>query len=240
MENQHRTLPLNMNHITNSNYLTIIHSDLLKQETLDDIIKTVEDNYIRIKDFFNISIIVPIVIYVFSTQKEMHQFIAGKDMQNWVVGFGNKAGIKIVDPNLADKLGRTYNGIIQVVVHELTHVLNNLSAKVEWQIKVMREGIAAFMSNQHYIPGIKKWLNNLDLAAETLFNQDNSDDFAQNGGYQLSYTVIEYIIKKYGEEKLKEYFLSTEPAPFKILNIEPDDFINDWKNFLNETYGEAQ
>jgi hypothetical protein len=100
----------------------------------------------------------------------------------------------------------------------------------------MSEGIAAYLSGQHRVESIKTGLCDANKKVCEIFEVNTSEEFANCGGYIFSYTVIEYIIHVYGEAKLQEYFLSQDFAPFEILNVEPNQFIDGWKNFLRETY----
>jgi hypothetical protein len=238
MEYKVRKLPESMGLVTHSQYLTIIHAASLKQETLEDIISKVEEKYEKIKDFFAIEVIVPVSIFVFPNQLTLHLFEYNQEAANWIVGVGDEMGIRIINPDIAESVGRTYSSLIKTIIHELTHVLNHISLKGNGQTKIMGEGIASYMAEQHHIGMIKKNLTNIDNIAEVLFNTDDSEEFSQNSGYAYSYTVIEYILNRYGENKLQEYFLSQVEEPFETLKVDRNKFIQDWKQYLHQIYSD--
>ena len=70
------------------------------------------------------------------------------------------------------------------------------------------------------IPSLKSLNENFDL---------------QKGSYPFSCTIVEYVIKTYGYEKLN--LIIKEPDNIEnILGISSDEFEEVWKSYLTEYY----
>lgn len=67
------------------------------------------------------------------------------------------------------------------------------------------------------------------------FSQLNSIKFAELGGYQFSYTIIEYIIENYGYEEMRKIIKSPNLIE-EILGISKSQLEQDWIKYLDEKY----
>jgi hypothetical protein len=218
--------------------ITIIHSDSLKKEVIKDIVIAIKSKYTKLEKFFQVSN-VDVTIFVFADQLSLHIFACGSVQPSWMVGFGGDKKIMILDPSTAEQVGKTYQDMIKTVVHELVHVFswhNNCH-----KLAIMTEGIAEHFAERYNYEDIKHLARNINNLSDKTFklwlNAKTSEELgSRQGGYLAAYTIIEYIIRTYGAEKLKEYFFSKDVAPFENLNVEPSQFIEGWKNFLRETY----
>ncbi len=219
--------------VDNKSELSLYHNKNLKRETLRDITENIIKNYEKLRNFFNAPII-SIPIFIFPDQKSFHLFVRGQECPEWLVGMGGRGGIKVIDPNVAEHCGRTYQDIMQVIIHEMVHVFTNLYG---WKIRPLSEGIALYFAEQCRSENVKNLVTKNNINPGKIFNAKDENEFADLGGYTYSYTVIEFFIKTFGEAKLKEYFVSEEFAPFKLLGVEPDNFISSWEDWLLQTYG---
>ncbi len=220
--------------VDDNGHFTVIHFDGLRQETLKDIVNALEKSYDYIRKFFRAPVI-NIPIFVFPDMHSFHLFVLGHDGETWLVGFGGRNGIKIVNPDVAHSYGMAREDIIKVVVHEMIHVFENLYGHSK--IPVMSEGIALYFAEQKNINSIKTAIKNINEISEHLFKTQSCNELGGvRGAYSLAYTVIEYILENYGEEKLQLYFLSQSKEPFEILGTKEKEFIEGWKEYVRKIY----
>ncbi|MDR2338056.1 MAG: hypothetical protein LBE20_05360 [Deltaproteobacteria bacterium] len=231
-----RKLPPSINVVTytDSRYFKLLHSEDLSPVVLDDIINELEELNLKLRSFFQRPKGI-IFIFIFPDQETYHLFSFEKQMPRWFLGSGSYGEVKVIDPSFADKLGRTYEFMIQTVKHELVHVFTCFEKN---KATLFYEGVATYFAGQKFLPEINSWMSDTNKDLTKIFYTDYENaEFPKAGGYIFSYTVIEYIIDKYGEDKLQEYFLSQDIEPYNILKVKKDDFISNWKEWLLKTYG---
>jgi hypothetical protein len=125
--------------------------------------------------------------------------------------------------------------MLQCVVHEIVHIFTHLG--YHKKSTVMSEGIAEYFAEQRNQSGIEAAVKNISEIANDLFNAKSSSELGRiNYGYDLAYTVVDYMFKKYDEAKVQKYFTSRDFEPFELLNVQRDDFISGWIDFVLENY----
>lgn len=155
----------------------------------------------------------------------------------WIRGGVTGDTIVIASPINPPKGSNFYN-VLNTVVHEFVHVIiNEINDNTpRW----LNEGVASFEGKDNSEDWIKKTIkkaleeNNLPK----LKDLDTGDDFRKFfdiDGYQYSYTIIEFIVNKFGYEKLHN--LLEEPHNFQgVFNMSEDEFESKWGEFLKENY----
>jgi hypothetical protein len=207
---------------------------ILNKKTLEDFVSAIDAKIGEIRKFFNQPAI-NIPIFIFPNQQSLHSFVIGSKGEDWLVGFGGAGSVKIIDPDMATNYNKTYQGILKCVVHEIVHIFTNLGYRKK--SIVMSEGIAEYFAEQHNQGAIEAAAKNIYEIANDLFNAKSSVELGHvNYGYDLAYTVADYMLKKYDETKVQEYFASRDFEPFELLNIERNDFISNWANFVVKNY----
>ncbi len=238
-----KVLPENMHNIAYFSDFRIIHTESLTVNTLSDIARVVNLNLKRIKQFFDLYD-VKFPVYVFESREIYHNFIFGKQGEPWMVGSSFNDSVAIIDPGKIEKdTGHNYEQMLQVLVHEITHLFTFWRGNNKKK-RYMTEGIAAYIAGQFgdkRAETVKKSLTDIDYFAEEIFK--GSYDSVRFGnelyGYPLSWTIIDYIIKTFGDDPLKEYFRSREYNPFKFIKVDFDEFIENWKQYLRDSFGEC-
>ena len=196
---------------------------------IKDLIKTLEDNYTRITDDLDASLNKKASIYIYSDLSTFHAAINQPDAPSWVVGIAlpGTTTIKIVNPSNAD--GRPYSDMMKVIVHEFTHIVTmNINSDVYNIPLWLSEGIAVFEAEQS--EGTAEVISRAKSSNEypTLKSiESGTNNFGTRGGYQFSYSIIEYMVNTYGYDKV--IALIKSPSEFeKILGLSEEDFQKEW------------
>jgi hypothetical protein len=171
-------------------------------------------------------------------QKEWN--LPGFKSECWMVASGVSSRLDIISPKLWDSQSceHYYSETIhtqQLITHELVHVYHgqlNISPDfantegIDWFI----EGLATFASGQCDSARI----NAVKKAIIENRNPENLDSFWTGElKYALSGSVVMYIDKKYGREKLKELLpLNTKSQILSVLKTSESDLLENWKKYI--------
>lgn len=112
------------------------------------------------------------------------------------------------------------------MIHLLLHEMNGEIPK--W----LDEGIASYIGQDNNLSWIEKTVK--DLKPPNLDELNTGDDyerFFQRGGYQFSYTIVEFIVSAYGYDKLLR--LIHFPEDFEgSIGLSKTDFEKRWHHEL--------
>jgi RNA polymerase sigma-70 factor (ECF subfamily) len=176
---------------------------------------------------------VEVEVKIYPDLKSFHEFGFGeKDLPDWLVGIANYGDIRSVSPLNSGPV-HDYGSILKVIVHEMTHIfIDNIGGKLthRW----LHEGLAGYESGQMNDKRRKDIAERIQLEQIPTF-EDMSKDFKEVGGYQFSYTIVEFIIKKYGMEKIIELIKNSTDIQL-VLKMNYDEFREKWIEFLKENY----
>lgn len=205
---------------------------------LNDLANNLNDNYKRITNDLHATIPGRVNIYMYPDLITFHKEINQPNAPNWVVGTAcQNNSIKMVSP-LNSGGTHSYNEMVQVIVHEFTHiVISSINSNVNVIPIWLNEGTAEFEAKQ-MTEGYKKTLKNklLQNYYPTLSDlEKDTYTFGNDGGYQYSYTIVDYIVKNYGYDKLRDLIKS--PFDFLgVLGISEGEFQKSWTNYLIQNY----
>lgn len=190
-------------------------------KVLDSLAITLENNYSRITNHLGIQIDKKIKVKVFPNIQAFHAAINLPDAPDWVVGGTlNTDEIMMVSP-LNPGSVHTYESLMQVIVHEFTHIAvyyahgdKGVTGLPRW----LNEGYAQYEAgqvNEH----IRKIVE-LSVIAKTPPTWTQLDtvsfmEFGNMNGYGLSVTIVEFLVVTYGIDKL--VLLIKEPENFEII-----------------------
>jgi hypothetical protein len=204
------------------------------KKCIKDLSNTLEDNFTRITDDLDTTLNKKVNIYIYSDLSTFHTAINQPDAPSWVVGTAlpGTTTIKMVNPSNAD--GRPYSNMMKVIVHEFTHIVAmNINSKV-YDVPIwLNEGVAMLEAEQY--EGVEEVLSKAKSSNEfpTLKDLEAATyNFGNIGGYQFSYSILEYMVKAYGYDKV--IALIKSPSEFeKILGLSKEDFQKEWIAHLN-------
>ena len=206
--------------------------------------KNLQSGLKHITEFFQQPFLNKFNVYVFpdrsSLDKQWQKDWGDSTFQSqcWMIASGVAHRLDILSPNAWTKEACDHNAndpveIRQVIWHELVHVFHgqynpdhtfSYIEKLDWLV----EGVATFVSGQLDDKRSQrvKQLVNENKTPTTL------DDFWKGQEkYGLSGSMIGFIDKKYGRQKLFELLKQTnKEAALKFLGISEMQLITDWKN----------
>ena len=158
--------------------------------------------------------------------------------QCWMIASGVAHRLDILSPNIWAKQACDHNGsdtteIRQVVWHELVHVFHgqhnpdhtfNYIEKLDWLV----EGVATFVSGQLGDTRLQR-IKQLSKENKTPLTLDNF--WKGQEKYGLSGSMVAYIDKTYGREKLFALLKFTSKTDaLKSLGVSEEQLIKNWKD----------
>ncbi len=98
----------------------------LKKKSLKDLTDTLENNFKRICEFFNVKNNFFTNVFIYPSIETFHLDVFGEKKPNWLIGHRGKSGISLVDPNMTLS-ERGYDGMLLGIVHEFVHTVTFLN-----------------------------------------------------------------------------------------------------------------
>lgn len=211
----------------NKKYLS---KDFLKEISLD-----VEKQYNKLTDLLDIKFMDKVDIKIYESSDELKESIGLKSGNFEAMGYGGLGDVRIV----FDIKSIVNKNFIPIINHELVHVITIKSnPKIEESLWLL-EGVATY-----YSPGIKNEERKLikEASAEDTLPKINeiissSSNVVDEWGYMLYTSLIDYIVREYGEEKLVEIINNIgERNIFDTINNTESEFSDGWIKFIKSTY----
>jgi len=192
-----------------------------------------ESEYDRIGTFLEVTIPQKIEVYVFKSLALYHNAMGYPEFPDWAVGSAlGKTTILTVSPNHAGST--SYAAMMNVIIHEFVHINEAWKTTVSlptW----LNEGVASYLPNQvsPVISVIRSRISSYgSLPTLSLF--ENTNTFAENGGYEVCMTIPEFIVKTQGMSKLAQF---VETVSYNVLGYSSKTaFQTAWQGFLNNYY----
>ena len=205
-------------------------------KVLDSLAITLENNYARITNRLGIQIENKIKVKVFPDLKSFHIAIKYPDAADWVVGSSIDDELLMVSP-LNPGSYHTYKSLMQVIVHEFTHVAVYY-ARGEKGINTipiwLNEGYAQYEAgqlNEDIRKYVKKSLTGKTPPTWSQLENASAMEFGQMNGYGLSVMIVEFLVDTYGIDKL--VLLIKEPENIEIIyGLSKGDLEAQWVQYL--------
>jgi len=205
-------------------------------KVLDSLAITLENNYSGITNHLGIQINKKIKVKVFPNVKAFHAAINLSNAPDWVVGTGSADELKMVSP-LNPGSYHTYQSLMQVIVHEFVHLaVYEVRADKEMTgfPKWLSEGYACYEAGQinDYIrKTIESSVSEKTPPTWTQLENASEIEFGQMNGYGFATTIVEFLIVKYGINKL--VLLIKEPDNIEtIYGLSKDTLEKQWIQYL--------
>ena len=203
---------------------------------LDSLAITLENNYSRITDHLGVQIDKKINVKVFPNVKTFHVAINSPDAPDWLIGTCNVDELMMVSP-LNPGSFHTYESLMQIIVHEFVHLVvyhargdKRMTGLPKW----LSEGYAQYEAgqvNEYTRRSVKSSI--LEKAPPTWTQLDtvSAIEFGNMNGYGFSATIVEFLIVKYGIDKL--VLLIKEPENVEtIYGLSKDALEIQWIKYL--------
>ena len=202
---------------------------------LDDVAKKIEAKYVKISSDLACSLKTKIQIDIYPDLKTYHFAMGFPEAPDWIVGNAERSGkIKMVSP-LNPGNTHNYQSMLNVAVHEVTHAfIFKINPKVPIWLK---EGLASFEADQ-MDTGRKKYImskvNKNEIPKFDDFSSD-SQVFGPAGGYEWSYTIVEFAVNTFGTQKLHAWIKNNGDFS-SVFEISKEEFWTKWVDYLKTTY----
>ncbi len=201
------------------------------------IAQNLEDGWLRLTETYGVSFSDKKEVQIHRDLKQLHIAMGMPDAPGWAVGGYSYGKILTLSP-LSQSTG--YDNLVRSPLHEYAHLMifKINPATPRW----LNEGIAFYESKDHSKEWVQLAVEHGALSGEvpTLSYMDVGDDyraFAARYGYQYMYTLVEFIIYKYGYEKL--IALIKSPYDFeRVFSLSQEELWDEWAEFLAENYSE--
>jgi len=216
------------------------------QEEAQDIADNLEENYDKIRTNLNDPDHGTIRVFVHPTQTDFNN---GTGLPNSTAN-GTSRGpneFHIIWTNWFNSVFP--NDPIKTAIHEFTHCvqLNILIKEAQRQMgNVDNEGFEK-MFEEKFINEYPQWfweaicdyeagiVNNLGVKYGMSKNLTLKELNSSNQIYNVGYTIIEFIVEKWGKDKLPILIRSYVDIS-TVLGVSESDFEKDWANFVDERY----
>ena len=191
-----------------------------------------ETEYNRIVTSLQATITQKIAVYIYKNEVYYHSAIGWPEFPDWAVGsaFG-KTVIQMASPYHAGS--HTYNEMLQIVIHEFCHITAAWKATTSLPVW-LNEGVATWYSGQN--PGRATITNKITSMGRKpeLTSFEDFNTFSNNGGYEFSYTIAEFITKMKSEDHLANFVGSVSYTALGYADKAA--FQSGWHQFLQDYY----
>lgn len=175
----------------------------------------------------------PTNIYIYANQKSLwirkYGFITILGAPNWFVGDNKKDKVIMISP-YAKVSGYDNDSILRVATHELVHTINyQINPKLSYWND---NGVATFLAKQSPNKGFTKY-NSIPTIDD--MKSENEVYFGNIGGYQYSYTYIEFLNKQYGWDKVLDLITGKETYN-KIFSKSEQEIYKEWIDYVKLNY----
>lgn len=197
----------------------------------EDLFNELKGNVERLTEKYKHQPSQKIIIEIYPDLPAFHKAMGEDDAPDWFMGTFEGRRLKIVSP-LNPGPHHSYQSILTSTVHLYTMwLVQDINSETPtW----LRQGIGGYeakgMSEQYILNSVNQHLQNGPVPAFQDFNQE-SWDFGSRGGFQFTYTIVEFILEKYGLDALNK--LIRKPNGFQeIFQRSEQEFHGEWVKHL--------
>lgn len=201
------------------------------QQTIQDVAVALQANAQNINHELDIDFDEPIVVEIFPDQDSLDQFGMNPEMQGYYAYSGNQR-IQLVSPRNPTNLPEIdYEQRVLIAVHEYVHLaINTINTNLPvW----LNEGIAVYIGPHDIYTFVCQ--NEFPFEHVPSFSMMEQSYYSVSYADLFAYSLVEYIAREYGQEKLNRLIRSPENLE-EILSESSTDFEQGWKKFMEAYY----
>ena len=212
----------------------IVHYQSPDRQVVTELLDLLEDQHDRLTQIFETELIRPVNIYLHPDRHSLTRSAGIENPSEWLVGVAiNDTHVHLISP-LNPPGNHTRESVKEGLIHELVHICV-ASATVTRLPLWLSEGLAVFYAGQRNfvreVPGVLR----SSPTPPTLAEFDDPKFFEQKRGYAISYTIVEFMIQRFGREALIAF----------IQNYPDYDFLGamsamqlqlEWQEYLGDNY----
>jgi hypothetical protein len=204
---------------------------------LADVFSTLEENYARVTKAFGARPAGRLKVEIYPDIRTYHKRTFGENSPDWAVGNfdPDELTLRMTSPNQPGSYHK-HNDVLRAAVHEFVHSVTfayrggtraGLPVWLDEGISMYYEGPMDGGTRKRVMEGV--------AAGKLPSIADMDADFLKSGGYAFSPTVVEFIVKKYGEKKFMK-FVKDPASCERVLGITQAGLNDAWQAYLKETY----
>ncbi len=199
----------------------------------DVLLQTLEEHVGRIAADLKVRLKKKIPVEVLPSLTAFHERIQCPNCPDWVVGVRWKGGLFVVSP-LVPGPEQTKEGMLKVAVHELTHLL--IAMKTPNAPRWINEGLASYEAGQDPRENGSIASFALHSGIPTFTEIEGSREAFENaGGYPFSYTMVEFVIKRWGFDSLLQLMVHYDRFE-EVLGVSKLAFWKEWSEWVKREY----
>lgn len=198
---------------------------------IESLANSLEANYPRIAEDMGFKFPQKQMIYVHASLEALHSALGYENGPKWVTS-GWFWEIIHIAPEEVFENSSVSKSSLHVLVQLMLHNINENAPF--W----LKHGISVYEAGWKSHTQIKACMIQLKEKVDLFMVyglSTNLDLFEKQKGFEITQTVIEYIVEMFGKEHLRDYLRNPENIPgiFKCTQVE---FWNDWISFIQKKY----
>lgn len=219
----------------NSEHFTYVVSGKIDSTVVQTLANTLENNYQRISRHLQTTPADPIQVFIYTNRLDYLR------ATGYWTALGNVMGPKQLHFLIKERLEKENK---QLAVHEFAHAVTlqllidsapNLDEKAfdekfEEFPTWLWEGIACYEAGQFYHPRTLPYFTDRTWPTLEELNSRRGEKI-----YKAGFLLIEYILQRYGQDKLIDLIIGYGNLP-AVLQVEEAEFERDWHAFVQKKY----
>lgn len=201
------------------------------QEVFDYLEKTAGE--IREKLEFDSLEITQVYLYKEQTSLWMRKYglITILAAPDWYVGDNKGDQVLLVSPYAKVKGNdNDHDSILEAATHELVHTINyQINPQLSYWLD---NGVATFLSHQNPPKG---FVSDIPIPSLEDMRSENEKRFGEIGGYQYSYTYIDFINSQYGWECVLD-LINGKKNYEEIFDKSEQDIYTEWMTYISKKF----
>lgn len=207
------------------------------EEALRDVFANLEQGYARITKAFGLTLPEKVKVEIYPDLKLYHIRTFGEQTPDWAVGNFDPVDrvLRMVSPNNPGPV-HSRRSVLGIATHEFAHCV--ILAHRGWSRKGLPnwldEGTAEYYSDD-FSQSDRKAVQDAVKADRIPSLADLEKDFAKRSGYAFSYTIADFIVSTFGEDRLPA-FLKDPSAYEGAFSMSRDEFEAAWQGHLRKKF----
>lgn len=195
---------------------------------LEDVL---EKSYERVLSLFGFHLLEKQMVYLYPSQNRFYSALGLSAAPEWL-----RAGCEWNILHISPESTFTDISIESATVHVwIQRVILEMNPSTPYWLQ---QGIATYESHWMTESRFSSALSEIkkNLSWDTIINMDsNYESFRSKYGYELSYTVVQYILTQYGWKSLKQFIQS--PGDYeKAFSVHSETFWRQWVKYVQQIH----
>jgi len=212
----------------------IIYYQSPDRQIVTELLDLLEDKYDSLTQLFETELNQTVNVYLHPDRSSLAESSGIEEPSEWLVGVAiNDTHIHLISP-LNPPGNHTRESVKKGLIHELVHIC--VASMTTTRLPLwLNEGLAVYYAGQtefkREVPGVLR----SRLTFPTLSEFNDPELFEQKRGYAISYTLLEFMIQRYGEQALIA-FVQNYPD-YELLGTMSEMQIQlEWQEYLRDNY----